>query len=57
MEYELYIKVCTEEDVAIKKWGHNDRAPNDLVCALAEEAGEVAHAVNHDEGAVSLSKD
>lgn len=43
-------KVWEEEQVAIKKWGHVDRKPGDLLAALLEEAGEVAHAINHDEG-------
>jgi len=57
VDSELYMKVCTEEDVAIKKWGHNDRTPSDLLCALVEEAGEVAHAINHNEGKDQLNQE
>jgi NTP pyrophosphatase (non-canonical NTP hydrolase) len=54
---ELVKKVEAEEKVAIAKWGHNDRTPSDLVCALCEESGEVAHAVNHSEGKEQLNQE
>jgi len=47
---DLMHKVHVEEEVAIQKWGHVDRTPTDLLAALLEETGEVAHAINHDEG-------
>ena len=47
---ELVLRVCQEEEVALKKWGDHDRTPSDLLNAIMEEAGEVAHAINHNEG-------
>ena len=49
MNIGLIKRVREEEQVAIKKWGHVDRKPGDLLAALLEEAGEVAHAINHNE--------
>lgn len=57
MRTELFKKIEAEEKVAIAKWGRNDRTPSDLLCALAEEAGEVAHAINHDEGLEQLNQE
>lgn len=50
MNIALIKRVCEEEKIAIKKWGHVDRTPGDLLAALLEEAGEVAHAINHEVG-------
>ena len=50
MNIDLIKRVEEEEQVAMIKWGHVDRNPVDLLAALLEEAGEVAHAINHDEG-------
>ena len=57
MNAELIGKVEWEEQIAIKKWGHVDRTPGDLLAALLEEAGEVAHAINHQEGIVRTSQE
>ncbi|MCK4786965.1 MAG: hypothetical protein KAV87_24620 [Desulfobacteraceae bacterium] len=50
MEPELLVKVVVEEKRGIRKWGAVDRSPVDLLVAALEELGEVAHAVNHNEG-------
>lgn len=49
MRWSLINRVQAEELVAAQKWGHADRTPTDLLAALLEEVGEVAHAVNHGE--------
>jgi len=53
----LLYRVEVEEQVAIKKWGHVDKTPGDLLAALLEEAGEVAHAINHNEGEVQINQE
>jgi len=40
-----------EEERGREKWGSVDRTPVDLMIAIQEEIGEVAHAINHNEGA------
>lgn len=57
MQRELVEKVEAEEQVAIRKWGDVDRNPSDLLCALLEEAGEVAHAINHGEGKEQVNQE
>lgn len=57
MNIGLIQRVREEEQVAIKKWGHADRTPGDLLGALLEEAGEVAHAINHDEGVDQVNQE
>ncbi len=57
MNIDLIKRVGEEEQVAIKKWGHVDRSPVDLLGALLEEAGEVAHAVNHNEGPAQVNQE
>jgi len=54
---DLIHKVADEEDVAIRKWGHVDRTPTDLLADLLEETGEVAHAINHDEGKEQVNQE
>jgi len=51
MQRELLRQVEVEEIRGKKKWGAVDRSPGILLNAAVEELGEVAHAVNHDEGA------
>ena len=51
MDISLIKMVEREEDRGKAKWGHVDRTPTDLLAAILEETGEIAHAVNHDEGA------
>lgn len=50
MQIALVRRVKEEEKVAIEKWGNVDRTPEHLLAALTEEVGEVAHAINHEEG-------
>lgn len=50
MNISLIGKVNEEEQVAILKWGQYDTTPNHLLAALLEESGEIAHAINHNEG-------
>lgn len=57
MYISLIKKVQEEEQIAIKKWGHVDRDPTDLLAALLEEAGEVAHAINHGEDLDQLNQE
>ena len=47
---ELIEKVILEEEIAFAKWGKSDRSPEILLNAVTEEIGEVAHAINHNEG-------
>lgn len=50
MRQDLIDKVRSEETVAIRRWGATDRTPIILLGAATEELGEVAHAINHNEG-------
>ncbi len=51
MNKELLRVVEIEEEKGKQKWGHVDRSPPDLMIAIQEELGEVAHTINHTEGA------
>ena len=50
MNYGLIKRIDEERERGIKKWGDVDQTPPDLVIAIVEEFGEVAHAINHKEG-------
>lgn len=50
MRYKLVTRVNEEEKRGIEKWGATDDTPDILLNAAIEELGEVAHAVNHNEG-------
>lgn len=50
MRPELIRKVRDEMQRGIKKWGEIDDRPGILLNAATEELGEVAHAINHEEG-------
>ena len=50
MRYALIKKVNEEMARGIEKWGATDDSPNILLNAAVEELGELAHAINHDEG-------
>lgn len=50
MRHELLDKVIDEEERGIAKWGATDKTPEILLSAALEELGEVAHAINHNEG-------
>lgn len=43
-------QVTTEYKRGIEKWGKVDQSPSLLLNAATEELGEVAHAINHNEG-------
>lgn len=50
MNQALLNKVLNEEKRGQEKWGEVDRSPAILLNAATEELGEVAHAINHNEG-------
>jgi len=50
MNQLLSRKVLDEEQRGLEKWGMADRSPEILLNAAVEELGEVAHAINHNEG-------
>lgn len=50
MDAKLEELVSMEEARGREKWGSSDRTPGILLNAATEELGEVAHAINHDEG-------
>lgn len=50
MRSELVGKIVVEEQRGIEKWGGTDISPEILLNAAIEELGEVAHAINHQEG-------
>lgn len=57
MKHELIDRVVIEEEVALAKWGATDRSPEILLNAVTEEVGEVAHAINHNEGAEQVKQE
>lgn len=50
MNKDLVELATQERDRGLKKWGHIDKSPPDLMIAITEEIGEVAHAINHGAG-------
>lgn len=50
MDRKLIQKVAQEEGRGTAKWGNVDTSSSILLNAATEELGEVAHAINHDEG-------
>ncbi len=50
MNKELIKRAEGEVVQGLLKWGHADKSPVDLMIAITEEVGEVAHAINHNEG-------
>lgn len=50
VDIDLLRMVSTERERGIRKWGAVDREPSILLNAAIEELGEIAHAINHDEG-------
>jgi len=50
MQHSLIQMVIQEEVRGTAKWGSVDRTPQVLLNAATEELGEVAHAINHEEG-------
>jgi NTP pyrophosphatase (non-canonical NTP hydrolase) len=57
MKKALFDAVLTEEERGKVNWGHVDKTPVDLLAAATEELGEVAHAVNHNEGAAKVKQE
>lgn len=57
MEEALIKMVETEEWKGKAKWGHVDTSPPILLNAAVEELGEVAHAINHEEGRDKASQE
>jgi NTP pyrophosphatase (non-canonical NTP hydrolase) len=57
MDASLIKRVEIEERRGIAKWGKVDRSPEILLNAATEELGEVAHAVNHNEGVENISQE
>lgn len=49
--------VTTEYKRGIEKWGEVDKLPKDLLNAATEELGEVAHAINHNEGKEAIQQE
>jgi len=39
------------------KWGEVDKSPELLLIAATEELGEVAHAINHNEGCATIQQE
>lgn len=55
MRAELIETVREEMTIGRAKWGNIDRTPVDFMIAIQEELGEVAHAINHKEGAEQVT--
>ena len=50
MKHTLIDKIIEQEKKAIEEWGAGDETPEDIMSGIAEEVGEVAHAINKKEG-------
>lgn len=57
MRFELIKKVKQEMVRGVEKWGETDDSPDILLNAAVEELGEVAHAINHDEGIETIQQE
>lgn len=57
MDRKLIQMIIQEEVRGVAKWGSTDRSPSILLNAATEELGEVAHAINHDEGKESIAQE
>lgn len=57
MQQILLTKVLEEERRGEEKWGDVDKSPTILLNAATEELGEVAHAINHDEGVAAITQE
>lgn len=57
MRQELWVKVNNEEKRGIEKWGSVDTRPEILLNAATEELGEIAHAINHNEGMLKIQQE
>jgi len=54
---ELATQINKEIARGIEKWGPTDIHPTILLNAATEELGEVAHAINHDEGQEAIQQE
>ncbi|GAI60621.1 unnamed protein product [marine sediment metagenome] len=57
MDRKLIQMVVQEEVRGMAKWGSTDKSPTILLAAATEELGEVAHAINHNEGADRIAQE
>ena len=57
MDGRLIKQVEDEEWKGKAKWGHSDTTPDRLLAAATEELGEVAHAINHNEGVAEVQQE
>ena len=57
MDARLAYKIVQEEVRGMAKWGSTDKSPTILLAAATEELGEVAHAINHNEGADRIAQE
>lgn len=57
MDKILIQMVEEEERRGILKWSKADKEPGDLLNAATEELGEVAHAINHNEGVENAAQE
>lgn len=57
MPIELIEMVNNEVHRGYQKWGRTDTHPAILLNAATEELGEVAHAINHDEGQGAIQQE
>ena len=57
MDVALIQMVEVEERRGRVKWGEVDKDPTALLNAALEELGEVAHAINHNEGKENASQE
>lgn len=57
MKEKLIMLVEEEERKGFAKWGDIDRTPVDYMIAIQEELGEVAHAINHNEGVEATTQE
>lgn len=54
---ELVSMINTEVKRGIEKWGKVDTTPGVFLNAALEELGEVAHAINHEEGVSVIAQE
>lgn len=57
MNQLLVNKVLDEERRGLAGWGATDTSPEILLNAATEELGEVAHAINHNEGREAIQQE
>jgi len=53
----LIDKIAVEEERGIFKWGETDKDSSILLNAATEKLGEVAHAINHNEGVRNIRQE